>query len=267
MTPTSPYADDLAFACRLADAARRTVAPYFRAGVDIENKLSEGFDPVTAADRACEAAMRALIEAERPQDGVRGEEFGETASQNGRSWVLDPIDGTRAFIAGLPTWTVLIALYEAGRPVLGVIDQPHMRERFTGAAAGASYTGPDGASRAIRARAAGGLDAAILASTDHLLFEGAEATAFEALRRQTRLTRFGYDAYAYAMLAMGGIDLVVESGLAPHDVGALIPVVEGAGGVLTNWKGEPAWEGGQVIAAAHPELHAAALDLLAPAAG
>jgi histidinol phosphatase-like enzyme (inositol monophosphatase family) len=253
---------DLEFAERLAEAARAAIAPYFRAGAAIDNKLEAGFDPVTEADRASEMAMRALIEAERPEDGILGEEFGVRDSRNGRTWVLDPIDGTRAFIAGLPTWTVLIALNENGTPRLGVIDQPHVGERFIGAPEGGLYR-RGGETRPLRSRSGATLETAILATTDPYLFEDeGEAAAFDAVRGASRLSRFGYDAYAYAMIAMGGVDLVMESGLQPYDVQALIPVVEAAGGVFTDWEGRPAPQGGRVLAAANPDLHAEALALI-----
>ena len=233
---------DLEIAGRMADAARAAIAPYFRQAIQVENKLAGGFDPVTAADRASETAMRAVLAELAPEDGILGEEFPDQPSLNGRKWVLDPIDGTRAFIAGLPTWTVLIALSQNGVPRIGMIDQPHIGERFTG--------WPD----------------AILATTDPFLFQGAEWQAFDGLRQAVRLCRYGYDAYAYAMLALGGVDLVVESALQPYDVQALIPVVQGAGGVITNWRGGDCSGGGQVLAAAHPALHAEALSWLRPAA-
>lgn len=258
---------DLDVANRLADAARAAILPYFRAELGLENKLGEaGFDPVTLADRASESAMRAHLAAERPDDGILGEEFPPVESRNGRLWTLDPIDGTRGFIAGLPTWTVLIALTEDGAPLLGMIDQPYIGERFTGSPGGALHSRSGLPDRTLAVSRVARLEDAILASTDPYLFEGAEAVAFSRLRAATRLTRFGHDAYAYACLASGQVDLVVESGLQPFDVRALIPVVTAAGGVLTDWRGGPAGEGGQVIAAATPSLHAQALEFLASAA-
>jgi histidinol phosphatase-like enzyme (inositol monophosphatase family) len=256
---------DLLIANQMADAARAAIAPYFRQAFDVENKLAGGFDPVTIADRASEAAMRAVLDELAPDDGILGEEFPDRISGNGRQWVLDPIDGTRAFIAGLPTWTVLIALSQNGRPTLGLIDQPHVGERFTGWTDGASYRHGD-RSQTLQTRKTAALADAILATTDAFLFQNAEWHAFDALRRAVRLCRYGYDAYAYAMLAMGGVDLVVESGLQPYDVQALMPVVQGAGGVITNWQGGDCSGGGQVIAAAHGELHAEALAWLKDAA-
>ena len=257
--------DDIRLAHALADAARTAIRPYFRAGLAVDNKLDTGFDPVTAADRASEQAMRQLLAEHRPDDGILGEEFGEQAGRSGRRWVLDPIDGTRAFISGLPSWTVLIALEVDGRPSLGVIDQPHIQERFVGSADG-THLHHGGASRALSVRSGARLDTAILSSTDPYLFTGGEARAFAAVRERVRLCRFGFDAYAYAMLAAGGVDLVIESGLQIYDVQAFIPVIEGAGGIVTNWSGGDASQGGQVVAAANRDLLDTALAHLASAA-
>ena len=259
------HSDDLAIAAAMADAAREAIRPYFRTALDVDNKLGQGFDPVTAADRASEQAMRAILGERAPEDGILGEEFGEQAGRNRRRWVLDPIDGTRAFISGLPSWTVLIALEVSGRPQLGVIDQPHLGERFIGWPGGGRLE--RGAEiRSLKTRSGVSLADATLSTTDPYLFDGAEAEAFAHLRRQARLCRFGYDAYAYAMLALGGVDLVVESGLQAYDVQALIPVVEGAGGVVTNWRGGDASQGGQIVAAASGDLLEETLAVLAPAA-
>jgi histidinol phosphatase-like enzyme (inositol monophosphatase family) len=253
---------ELAFAHRLADAAGAVILPYFRQAPDVENKASAGFDPVTAADRAAEQAMRELILAERPGDGVLGEEFPLHESRNGWSWTLDPIDGTRGFIAGSPTWCVLIALTFDGRPALGVIDQPHTGERFSGYGDQSSLL-LRGDAHGLSVSGTPALESAILATTDPYLFEGREADLFAALRKDVRLTRFGMDAYAYALLAAGGIDLVVETGLGPHDIHALIPVVRGAGGLITDWRGGDDFATGQLVAAASRDLHAAALEKLA----
>jgi histidinol phosphatase-like enzyme (inositol monophosphatase family) len=256
---------DLKTAHALADAARVAIAPYFRTALDVDTKLATGFDPVTAADRASEQAMRTVLAELAPSDGILGEEFGSSNGKGDRRWVLDPIDGTRAFIAGLPTWTVLIALEVAGRPRLGLIDQPYIGERFAGWPGGASFSRA-GEIRDLRASRCDRLDRAIMASTDPNLFAGAELAAFEAVRARARLCRFGFDAYAYAMLASGGIDLVVESGLQIYDVQALIPLVTGAGGVISNWTGGDPSRGGQVVAAATPALLEQALEHLAAAA-
>lgn len=268
MSEIQPDAD-LAFAGRLADAAREVVRELFRAGLTADNKHAEGFDPVTEADRAIETRLREMIEAHAPEDGILGEEHGSKPSKNGRTWILDPVDGTRAFIAGIPTWTVLIGLDAGEGPALSVIDQPHIGERFYGLAHGETRRTEldhDGARRTIRASGTDRLGKAILTSTDSFLFQDLEADAFEAVRRRVRLTRFGLDAYGYAMLALGGIDLVIESGLQPWDIAALVPVVRGAGGVVTDWAGRERIETGQVVAAATPDLHAEALALLKSAA-
>ncbi|WP_203293924.1 histidinol-phosphatase [Maricaulis parjimensis] len=257
--------DDLKLAHALADAARAAIRPFFRTGTSIDNKLETGFDPVTAADRASEQAMRALLAEHRPEDGIVGEEFGDVAGRSGRRWVLDPIDGTRAFISGLPSWTVLIALEVEDRPQIGIIDQPHLGERFAGTRDGTRLHHA-GTVRDLAVREGVSLGSAILSSTDPYLFEGAEADAFAAVRERVRLTRYGFDAYAYAMLAAGGIDLVIESGLQIYDVQAFIPVIEGAGGIVTNWDGGDPSQGGQVVAAASRDLLEAALECLRPAA-
>ena len=256
---------DLKTAHAMADAARAAIAPYFRTAMDVDNKMPDGFDPVTAADRASEQAMRDVLASMAPSDAILGEEFGLTDGDGDRRWVLDPIDGTRAFIAGLPTWTVLIALETSGRPRIGLIDQPHIGERFLGWPGGAACHRA-GEVRPLAASRCDRLEQAIMASTDPYLFEGAERRAFEDVRDKVRLCRFGFDAYAYAMLATGGVDLVIESGLQIYDVQALIPVVTGAGGVVTNWSGGDASAGGQVVAAATPALLEQALQRLAGAA-
>lgn len=243
---------DLAFACRLADAARIAIRPHFRALDSVESKPhggGGGFDPVTVADRAAETAMRALISKERPHDGVLGEEFPETDSQNGWRWVLDPIDGTRAFVAGLPVWTTLIALCDPdGDPIIGVIDQPVLDERYLGWPGSAAME--SGSVRVpIHVSGCTDLREATLATTDPFIFTPAEEGAWTHLRATARITRYGLDAYAYARLAAGTIDLVAESGLAPYDAAALIPVVRGAGGLATDWRGNKARPGGQLVCA------------------
>jgi histidinol phosphatase-like enzyme (inositol monophosphatase family) len=259
--------DALAFAETLADAARAAILPHFRAGAEAQNKAAEGYDPVTQADLASETAMRALINARYPDHAILGEEFDDHAGDGDWSWILDPIDGTRAFISGLPTWGVLIALAHKGRPVLGVIDQPFIGERWRGFPGGADHQGPGGDRRAIRTRPrAAGLAEATMMTTDRYLFEGEELAAFERLRAACRLSRYGLDCYAYGALALGGIDLVFESGLKPVDVAALIPVVEGAGGVVLDWTGAPAGDarplGGRVLAAGSQALADQALAII-----
>ena len=254
---------DLSFASRLADAARPIALDHFRTGVAADAKPAEGFDPVTAADRGVEAALRALISDAHPKDGVLGEEEAERISQNGRTWVIDPIDGTRAFIAGLPTWMVLIALGDTSGPVVSIMDQPFTGERFLGVRGEAAWLERQGARRAIHANAAvATFEQAIVSTTDPGLFDVQEHAAFDRIASAAKVRRYGLDAYGYAALAVGGIDLVIESGLKPWDVAALIPVVSGAGGVITDWRGAPCHEGGRVVAAANPALHAEALKIL-----
>jgi myo-inositol-1(or 4)-monophosphatase len=253
-----------AFAEVLADSARAAILPHFRAATLVDDKGKSAFDPVTQADRDAESAMRALIEQRFPAHGIVGEEFGAKPSQDGFQWVLDPIDGTRAFIAGLPLWGVLIGLYHEGRPILGVMDQPYLDERFRGFPGGAEVTAR-GQTRPLKVRACATLADATLATTDPYLFERAEAEAFARLRTAVKLTRYGGDCYAYCMLAAGHIDIVLESGLKPYDIAALIPIIEGAGGSVGSWSGADASQGGQVLACADARLRQLTQPLLAPA--
>ncbi|MBC7147616.1 MAG: inositol monophosphatase family protein [Thioclava marina] len=271
MLSLSPSERDelLALAGELGDLARSETLAQFRpeGGIGAQNKLASGFDPVTEADRAAEAVMRAHLEERRPQDGIFGEEYGVKHGTSGLTWVLDPIDGTRGFMSGTPTWGVLIALCAQeedgpGAPLLGVIDQPYIGERFSGGFGAAEVSGPLG-HRPLVTRSPRALDEAVLFTTFPEVGTEAEGAAFARLSRQVRLTRYGMDCYAYALVAAGQIDLVVEAGLQPYDVAAPIAVIEAAGGIVTDWQGRPAHRGGRVIAAANPEIHAAALEHLA----
>lgn len=249
----------------LADVAREAIMPHFRkAGLGIDNKAAAGaFDPVTAADRAAESAMRSVLARHRPADAILGEEEGTTPGTTGLTWVLDPIDGTRGFMAGTPTWGVLIGLDDGSRSRIGVIDQPHTRERWTGIAGGnATFRQGADAPAKIRTRSCPALGDAVLMTTDEAIFTPEEAEAFRQVRRRARLCRLGCDCYAYALLAMGQIDLVIESGLQSYDVGALIPVIEAAGGVITGWRGEDCRGGGRVVAAGDAARHAEVVDIL-----
>ena len=247
---------------RLADAAGDAILPHFRSvGLAAENKLAQGFDPVTVADRAAEAAMRDILARVRPEDAILGEELGTQSGTSGYTWVLDPIDGTRGFISGTPTWGVLIALSDAAGPRLGVIDQPYIGERFVGTGGVAFMRGPRGQTR-IRTRPLQKLDEAILFTTFPQVGTADDRAGFEAVARHVRLVRYGMDCYAYALLAAGQVDLVIEAGLKAFDIHARIALIQAAGGIVTDWSGRPAHEGGRVIAAATPELHAAALNLL-----
>lgn len=257
----------MAVAEQLADAARiATLAHFRRADLTADSKETTRFDPVTVADRAAEDAMRALLAELRPQDAILGEERGHSAGHSGLTWVLDPIDGTRAYLSGTPTWGVLVGLTDAKGPVLGVIDQPHIGERFKGGPGIAEITGPHG-THPLRTRPARDLDQAIIFSTFPEVGTAAEGAAFHALAKQCRLTRYGMDCYAYGLIAAGQIDLVVEAGLQSYDVVAPIAVIEAAGGIVTDWRGGPAQEGGRVLAAANRDIHARALAVLSQAPG
>ena len=260
MKPAALSDFDIAFL--MADAAGAAILPHFRQpGLDAQNKLEGGFDPVTIADRAAETAMRAILAEHRPDDGIWGEEYGQTPGSSGRLWVLDPIDGTRGFISGTPTWGVLIALSEGAGPFLGVIDQPFTGERFVGGLGRAEMTGPQGRV-ALATRTTAALDQAILFSTFPEVGTPADRRGFEAVVDRVKLTRYGMDCYAYALLAAGQIDVVLEAGLNAYDIQAPVAVIEAAGGIVTNWQGGPAYDGGRVLAAANPALHAAALAIL-----
>lgn len=250
----------------MAEAARGPALRWFRsAGLSAEDKSGAGarFDPVTAADREAEAAMRAVLARLRPDDAILGEEEAATPGTTGLSWTIDPIDGTRAFLCGAPVFTVLIALHDGSRPILGLIDQPFTGERLIGAPGRAEWR-RGAESRPLAVRRGRRLDEAILLSTFPEIGTAAERAGFEAVRDRVRLTRYGLDAYGYALLALGQVDLVIEAGLQPYDVQAPIAVIEAAGGLVTDWRGGPADGGGRVLAAGDPALHAAALRLLAP---
>jgi myo-inositol-1(or 4)-monophosphatase len=253
-----------AFVARLATAAGEAITPFFRTAMSVQDKGGNGqFDPVTAADHAGEAAMRQLIAATFPTHGIIGEEFGAERADAEYVWVLDPIDGTRAFVCGLLAWGTLIGLIGNGTPVYGMMSQPFTRERFQGDGASARYIGPDGTTRRLRTRACPSLDAAVVSATSPRMFEGADLAAFEAIEREARLTRYGGDCYAYCMLAAGHVDLVIEAGLQPYDIVALVPIIEGAGGIVSTWDGAPATRGGRIVAAGDRRVHEAALERLA----
>lgn len=252
-------------ALALADAARPATLAHFRdAALLPDNKDAGGFDPVTVADRAAEQAMRAVLAEMRPDDAILGEEFGHTPGSSGLTWVLDPIDGTRAYISGTSTWGVLIAVGDEAGPGLGVIDQPFIGERFFGGFGEAWTDGPMGRRR-LATRAPRPLSEAVLFTTFPEIGSMTERMAFEKLASTVRLTRYGLDCYAYALVALGQIDLVVEAQLQAYDIQAPIAVIEAAGGLVTDWKGGPVHDGGRVVAAANREIHAAALAILARA--
>jgi inositol-phosphate phosphatase / L-galactose 1-phosphate phosphatase / histidinol-phosphatase len=253
-------AEVAAFAHQLADVAAGVVRRYYRAAVPVEAKLDAS--PVTIADREAERAMRDLIRARYPDHGIEGEEFGSEGVGAEFVWHLDPIDGTKSFITGRPQFGTLVALSRAGSPVLGIIDQCILRERWVGLSGqGSSWNGAP-----IRVRPCASLELAVLYATSPLMFAaGAERAAFERVQRAVRYPLFGGDCYVYGLLAMGFVDLIVEADLDPHDFMALVPVVEGAGGVMSDWQGRAlnAASAGQVVAAGDPRVHERALKLLA----
>ena len=254
--------DFTAFVEELAAVSGETIRPFFRSALGVENKSrSGGFDPVTAADRAAEAAMRTLIKRTFPEHGIVGEEFGPDRENAEYVWVLDPIDGTKSFICGMPVWGTLIALTRRGEPIYGLMHQPFTHEHFSGDGKGARYRGPAG-DRALRVRPCTSLQEAILATTSPLLMNGDDRPAFGRVENAVRLSRYGGDCYVYCVLAAGHVDLIIETELKPHDVLALIPIIEGAGGVITTWENGPPHRGGRIVAAGDRRVHAQALELL-----
>ncbi|MBX3512808.1 MAG: histidinol-phosphatase [Xanthobacteraceae bacterium] len=254
--------DFAAFVDELAKVAGDAILPFFRTALSIENKKHKGaFDPVTAADRAAETAMRALIRKTFPAHGVVGEEFDDVKSDAPYTWVLDPIDGTKSFIAGMPVWGTLIGLCKDDMPVYGMMAQPFIGERFTGDGAKAKYRGPAG-ERKLMTRACASLADALLFTTSPLLFTPDERARFDDVEKDVRLSRYGGDCYAYCMIAAGYADLVIEAGLDAYDIVPLIPIIEGAGGIVTTWQGESAANGGRIVAAGDKRVHAAALEIL-----
>lgn len=243
-----------AFLDGLADAAAAAILPYFRGPLSVENKHAAGFDPVTIADRAAETAMRTLIESTYPADGIVGEEHGAIRVEAENVWVLDPIDGTRAFIAGLSTWGTLIGLMRRGKPVLGMMAQPYVGERFWGDGGSAWSHGPAGRCQ-LATRPCPSLSEAVLMTTSPARFTEEERPLYDAIEREVRLVRYGTDCYGYCMVAAGHADVVIESGLQPYDVVALAPIVEGAGGVMTTWTGGSPASGGRIVACGDPRLH------------
>jgi myo-inositol-1(or 4)-monophosphatase len=253
--------DFASFVDQLATAAGETILPFFRTTLSIENKKAGGFDPVTAADRAAENAMRALIRRQFPTHGILGEEYGSERTDAEYVWVLDPIDGTKSFITGMVAWGTLIGLMRFGEPVFGMMHQPFTRERFSGDSEAARYRGPSGM-RELRVRECGALSEALLHTTSPLLMNDSDRTAFKRVEDKAKLSRYGGDCYAYCMLAAGHIDLIIETEIKPYDIVPLIPIIVGAGGLVTTWENEPAQNGGRVVAAGDARVHSAALEML-----
>jgi myo-inositol-1(or 4)-monophosphatase len=254
--------DFSAFVDELATLSGETIVPFFRTALSVQDKgLHGSFDPVTAADHAAETAMRALIHRTFPDHGIIGEEFGEENAGAEYVWVLDPIDGTKSFICGMPVWGTLIALTRLGEPVFGVMNQPFTRERFSGDGGAARYRGPAG-ERELRVRPCPLLSEAVMLTTSPLLMNSADRATFLKVEQAVRLSRYGGDCYAYCMLAAGHVDLVIETELKPYDVLPLVPIIAGAGGVITTWENGSPYHGGRIVAAGDKRVHAAALELL-----
>ena len=252
----------------LADASGKAILPYFRKPIDVENKAGSGgaYDPVTAADKAAERAIRRRLAALHPEHGILGEEYGMAEGTSPFKWVIDPIDGTKAFITGTPLWGTLIGLKHEDLAVLGMMDQPFTGERVWSDAKGSQWRLPGGRAKRIKTRACARLSDAVLATTNpDLLAKGFEADTFDALKKKARFARYGGDCYGYCLLAAGHIDLILECGLKPYDIVALIPIIEQAGGRVTTWDGGPAEGGGRIIAAGDPRLHETVLRMISKA--
>lgn len=265
--PESQHPELVSVAHALADAAAAAAMPFFRAeSLIADNKAEAGlFDPVTAADRAAEAAMRVVLANRRPDDSILGEEEAPHRGTSGLTWVLDPIDGTRAFMSGLPVWGTLIGLDAGEGPVLGMISQPYIGERFVGGLGHSTLLRPGQDPRRLRTRACNDLAQATLFSTFPEIGTEPERSAFAEVSRKVRLTRYGTDCYAYGLLALGQIDLVIEAGLHAYDIQGPQAVIEAAGGRVTGWDGGPAHKGGRIVAAGDARLHDAALEILSRA--
>jgi histidinol phosphatase-like enzyme (inositol monophosphatase family) len=253
--------DFVIFAHELADNAGSVILPHFRGAGAVSNKAEQAFDPVTEADRAAERIMRGMIRDKYPAHGIHGEEFDDLPANGPYRWILDPIDGTRSFILGLPSWGTLIGLAAEGLPVVGMMDQPYVKERFWGSKAGAFFRGSQG-ERQIHTRPCASLAEAILTATSPDIFNPGDAERFQSLSRHMRMTRFGGDCYLYCLLAMGLIDIVAEASLKAFDIAPLIPIIEAAGGVVTTWDGGDPASGGRILAVGDPALHEAAIQAL-----
>lgn len=255
--------DFAGFVDELAVASGRSILPFFRTALTAEDKSQGGvFDPVTEADKAAEVVMRRMIADAFPAHGIVGEEFGSEREDAELVWVLDPIDGTKAFVSGLPLWGTLIGLLRNGRAAYGMMHQPFIGERFFGDGGQAGYRGPHG-SRMLHTRRCADLSQATLSTTSPSLISPDHIGRYRAVEEKVRLTRYGYDCYAYCMLAAGHIDVVIEAGLKPYDIVALIPIIEGAGGIVSTWSGDRPEKGGAIVACGDKRLHDQALRLLA----
>ncbi len=270
MTPTAEAATTttqqtafLALAHDMADAAGKAILPHFRRAIAVENKATgRDFDPVTAADKAAERAISKRLGAAYPDHGLYGEEYGTRNPDARYRWVVDPIDGTRAFMTGALHWGTLIGLLDSGVPTIGLMDQPYVGERFWSDGKFSYGRGPNGRARKLKTRDCPKLADAILCSTHPDLFLDREATAFQRVKASTRMSRYGGDCYGYALIACGLVDVVIETGLKPFDIVALIPIIEKAGGRVTTWDGRSAHDGGRIVASGDPKLHDMVLKML-----
>ncbi len=265
MSVRSDISDYISTAHEFADLAGAAILPHFRRRIEIENKAAAGgFDPVTVADKAAERAISKALAKCFPDHGLEGEEYGHRNPDARMRWIVDPIDGTRAFILGMPLWGTLIALMDGNAPLIGMMDQPYTRERFWSGQRSSFFRGPDGKERRIKTRPCPSLAEAMFTTTDPGLFSSTkDQRGFKAIKERVRSVRYGGDCYAYCLLAAGMIDIVVETGLKSYDVAALIPIIERAGGRITTWDGGPAANGGRIVAAGDPRVHEEALSLLA----
>lgn len=254
-------AELLEFAVGIAEEAGAIALQYFRSPLTVDNKSAARFDPVTHADREIELQLRARIAAAYPEHAVIGEEHGNSDG-NHMIWVIDPIDGTRGFVTGSPMWGMLIGVMDAGRPLVGLIHQPFLQETFYASDAGAFLKAAHGVRR-LYTRATEDLGQAVLYCTHPGMFEQAgDQAAFARVEQASRFSRYGGDCYGYALLAAGYVDLVVEASLQPYDIIPLVPLIEAAGGVVSDWTGNPPLHGGRVVAAATPALHRQTLQRL-----
>jgi histidinol phosphatase-like enzyme (inositol monophosphatase family) len=255
----------LEFAIRTAHAAGEAILPHFREIIDVEDKRNaHGYDPVTVADRAAEDVIRAEITRSYPDHGMLGEEHGRQSGASALTWVIDPIDGTKSFILGQLHWATLIALHDGQGPVIGVAHQPYVGETFLATRGGLAQWRRGSERRTLRTRRCAKIEDAIVATTDPRHFKDPRQLAvYNAVTASARLTRFGGDCYCYTQLAMGFVDVVVETGLQPYDIQALIPLVEAAGGIITDWSGRACDHGGDVLACGDRALHATLLEVLA----
>jgi myo-inositol-1(or 4)-monophosphatase len=264
-SPATDFQAIVRAAHELADTSGPVILKYFRKATPVENKARGGgaFDPVTKADRGAEKAIVQALAARFPEHGVVGEEFGAKAGVSAYQWVIDPIDGTRSFIIGSPLWGTLIGLLRDGKPIFGLMDQPFTRERFWSGDRAAYHSTGGGRPTRLKTRGCARIEDAVVTSTHPDLFEGSEqATALKRLKETARLTRYGGDCYNYCLLAAGFIDIVLEPGLKPYDIVALIPIIERAGGRVTTWTGEDGSSGGDILASGDARLHDAALELI-----